>query len=787
MGSTETIFGAAFSDAVVLPVRVPINWEHSVADFLELLQHQADHMEIFRKTGLHRIRLINREAALACEFQSIISVTSDDQSVDLEAFSACPVLMDLKTAQLGYRLVIKYDSKVIKEHEATRLFNHFDHVFQQLLNCPDRNVKLREISTFSEKDLIDVWTWNANVSESIESNVPHLILQTVLQQPSATAIDAWDGSLTYQQLDDLSTGLAHQLKLSGVQKGDIIPLCFEKSMWMPVTAIAVMKIGAVCATTDPSTQPLERLRSMISQVDAKTILASVAYGDLAQKLGATAVITIGPENCSRIISLSGLGHSLPSILPSDLLYIMFTSGSTGVPKGAMITHGNFCSAIAYQRDLLGFTADSRVLDFSSYAFDAIWSNMLHTLTAGGCLCIPSAEQRQDSIAGCLETYRATLCDFIPSVLSSIEPKTALSQLSTLMLGGEVVLPRHAQFGKKDGLVVSVYGPAECTPTSIILHLTADSDGGLGCGYGVCTWVVEADDPDKLAPIGATGELWLEGPLVGEGYINNSEKTQESYIEDPVWLVRGIPGKTPGRRGRLYRTGDLVQYQEGGSLTFKGRKDSQVKIRGQRVELEEVEHYVQDAISAAEPDKMVEVVAESIKPQGSQDAMLVAFVSLRTKEGECSLSQDDHEQVVRKAATKAMERLNTLLPLFMIPSVYIPLPDIPRIATGKIDRRQLRSYGSMLTAADIAELSRSFGERRGPITESERLMQSLWGEVLNIEPNDISIDDSFFRIGGDSIGAMKLVGLARKSGFQLAVRDVFKKPIMRDLCTVLLSN
>ncbi|KAG8427478.1 Nonribosomal peptide synthetase [Metarhizium acridum] len=779
LDSKEAIFGLASDDDALLPVRIPITWTEDVNSFLQFIQKQGENMDVFKRTGLQRIRRISADASVACDFQSVLSV--DNNHVQQEQSGNFAMFLKYIMSPFGSRVSIQFDSSTLSENEVTRLLYQFDHVHQQLLSPVARELRLQDVSMTSSRDLQDIWTWNAKLPEAVSDNMPHMIRETVHRQPFATAIHAWDGSLSYQHLDDLSTTLAYHLKKVGVEKGDMIPLFFEKSMWMPVAAMAIMKTGAACVGTDPSNQPEDRLLAMTAQIQAKTILASVAYSDIARKIGADNVISV---DLKRLLEFAlSLGHepSLPDIAASDILYIIFTSGTTGVPKGAMITHGNFCSAIVHQRELLGFESNSRVLDFASYAFDVAWSNMLNTLTAGGCLCIPSVEERQDSISGCLEKYQVTVADLTPSVLRNIEPKTALTQLSTMLLGGEVVLPSDAQCVREGARVVSAYGPAECTPTSMILHLNSHGGGGLGLASGLCTWVVDADYPDRLAPVGTVGELWLEGALVGAGYLNNPEKTKAAYIEDPEWLLRGVPGKRPGRRGRVYRTGDLVQYREDGSLVFKGRKDTQVKIRGQRVELEEVEHYVQDALSTAAPGKAVAVVAETIKPKGSHGIMMVSFVCF---ESEDEMSDEDYEKTVRSATRSVAGKLGEQLPPFMIPSVFIPVRNIPITPTGKTDRRQLRSYGSSLTSTDIAALSRTEDERRAPTNDSEKSMQGLWAEVLNMEPDNISIDDSFFRVGGDSIGAMKLVGLARKTGLALAVKDVFKYPVMRDLCTLL---
>lgn len=340
-----------------------------------------------------------------------------------------------------------------------------------------------------------------------------------------------------------------------------------------------------------------------------------------------------------------------------------------------------------------------------------------------------------------------------------------------MLGGEVVLPTDMYLASENAKVKSAYGPAECTPTATILDITSVGDVGLGRGAGVCTWVVEQDDPTSLAAIGAIGELWIEGPLVGEGYLDDPKRTAAVFIQDPPWLLGGVSCGRRGRRGRVYRTGDLVQYRDDGSLLFVGRKDTQVKVRGQRVELEEVEHYLEKAMGNS-----AQVVAETIQPHGAESPILAAFVAIVG-------AGEDYNVKIKQATAGVSSRLAEVLPPFMVPTVYIPLQGIPRMTTGKLDRRQLRAIGSKLTSKDIARLSRVDGERRAPQSHVEQLIQGLWAEVLKIDTESISIDDSFFRMGGDSIGAMRLVGIARQRGLSLTIRDIFRNPVLRDLAAV----
>lgn len=301
---------------------------------------------------------------------------------------------------------------------------------------------------------------------------------------------------------------------------------------------------------------------------------------------------------------------------------------------------------------------------------------------------------------------------------------------------------------------------------------------------MCTWVVDVENPAALAPVGAVGELWVESPLVGRGYLHEPGKTAAAFVQDPKWLVRGTAdGERAGRRGLVYRTGDLVRYREDGSLLFVGRKDTQVKIRGQRVELGDVEHHVRQAMetTADRAATNVQVVAETVQPRGVPSKMLVAFVAL---EGAWdAVSSEEYDATVGRATVGVTEQLAKTLPVFMVPSLYIPIRAMPMSAAGKADRRRLQEMGSSLSAKEVKALSRAGEQRRAPQTEAERAMQALWAEILNMDADSIGADDSFFRIGGDSIGAMRLVGMARYKGFGFSVRDVFQSPVLSELSTL----
>lgn len=441
--------------------------------------------------------------------------------------------------------------------------------------------------------------------DSIARCAHETIQERIDTQPCAPAICAWDGNLTYSELGCFAMELASQLLQLGLgtTTGRIVPLCFEKSMWTSVAMLGVLKAGGTFVLLDPY-QPELRLQSVVKQVEAGIILSSTTMIGLSSRL-APQTITVS----STLFNCAEGSVKLPIAMPShdSAAYIAFTSGSTGEPKGALISHCNIASALHHQQHDMAFSTKTRFYDFSSYSFDASIGIFFTTLAAGGCICVPSDEDRKNNLIESIVSLNANTLDLTPSVaaLLSID---VVPCLETLILGGEAIKVDDVNRWWNKVRIVTFYGPCECTPTTTVNGnaRTPEDAIHLGKGSGLVTWLVDPENCQSLVPIGAVGELLLEGPLVGLGYLKDEEKTAEAFIEDPEWLLAGTSGHS-GRHGRLYKTGDLVRYREDGGLSFVGRKDSQVKIRGQRIELGEIEEGlrkhagVKDAIAVLQQD------------------------------------------------------------------------------------------------------------------------------------------------------------------------------------------
>ncbi|KAI1186653.1 peptide synthetase [Nemania serpens] len=368
----------------------------------------------------------------------------------------------------------------------------------------------------------------------------------------------------------------------------------------------------------------------------------------------------------------------------------------------------------------------------------------------------------------------------PSVARVLDPDI-IPSLEVLGLGGEAISTGDSTIWSKTTKVVNAYGPSECT-----VGCTINSDVGaeshkphitIGRGVGAAIWIVDPTDHEQLLPVGAVGELLVEGPIVGPGYLNEPEKTAAAFIHDPKWLLAGSPTH-PGRKGRLYKTGDLVRYDTDGTILFVGRVDQQVKLRGQRIELAEIEYNMRDKLPPG-----AHLAIEVIKPGGpSGEPTLVAFIAERAglvSEAETLLGS--HSPQVQDALTNMSSLLSKDLPIYMIPAAYIPLQTMPLLVSAKTDRKRLRELGSSLSRKDLAGYAATTAPGREPSTAMEIKLAEAWRKILGTDVN-VSAHDNFFAIGGDSLRAMKLVAEARILGISLTVAEIFSNPVLSDMAT-----
>ncbi|KAK2599049.1 hypothetical protein QQS21_005516 [Conoideocrella luteorostrata] len=648
---------------------------------------------------------------------------------------------------------------------------------------------LERALSLSSTDRSVIWSWNRDVPPTVDDCIHNFISTKAMEQPEAEAVCSWDGSLSFLEVERFSTLLAHYLLSLGLQSGNIVPLNFEKSRWTVVAILAVMKSGAAFVLMDPK-QPIQRRQTMASQVKATVIVTSRLYSESSSRIAPGAPVIALDQELVRNLNESTLTTQLPPVCPKSLMYIIFTSGTTGQPKGIMINHNTYMSGALERKKSVGYDSISRVLDFTSYTFDVSIDSMLVTLLSGGCVCVPSDEERMSDLSGSLRRLKVNMANMTPSVARVLDPDI-LPSLRSLGIGGEACsIADICEWGKQTRIVIG-YGVSECTTACTVNSSAANKPYvSIGSASASTLWLVDPSDDSKLAPVGAVGEMLIEGPIVGEGYLNDPVKTAAAFINDPTWLMEGDPGHSiPGRRGRLYKTGDLVRYDPDGErgFIFVGRRDTQVKLRGQRIELSEIEYNVKYLLPPG-----TEVAADIVARGGRiKDTIIAAFIScgddiLPQKYATDDLSGVEQIQFAAHIQTivdSMNEKLSRVLPSYMVPSVYIGVDRMPRLVSGKVDRKSLVVLGAAATS-QTAFPTASDVNADEQMTKPEAILRQSWCTVLGLGEGDIKPTNNFFHIGGDSIRAMKLAPKLRENGFALTVVEIFDFPVLSDMAKVM---
>lgn len=668
-------------------------------------------------------------------------------------------------------VVLRHRASVLSDSLVASIGSSLDAALRSMVAQATQSVRTVDICSPHDRAIIRLW--NRTSPAVVDACVYQLIEGRVAQKPHAPAVCAWDGNLTYRELDVQSTRLAQHLVALGVGPGKTVPLCFEKSVWMVVSMLAVMKSGAAFVPLDPG-HPLPRIQSIIDEVQGHVVLASVQASESKLRSLETDVVSISRAFIAWL-SISTSASSLTArASPDDLAYIMFTSGSTGKPKGVMIEHRSLSSSIVAQASRFQFDASSRVYQFASYTFDPWLTETLTPLTVGGVVCVPSEEQRLADMAGSIRAMGVTWTHMTPSILRSMSPDEVPS-LKTLVVGGEAV-PRDIidiWLGNNVSLFTG-YGPTEATIAVSGGLFTPESAEAGYIGRALDSsqlWIVDVSNHDILAPVGAIGELVISGPCLARGYLNNTTKTAEVFVDSPSWF--------PGQR--IYKTGDLVIYRSDGEIQFLGRRDAQVKINGQRLELGEIEYQVSRRLPAGS-----EVVVEVIEPKAAHSGRRALGAFIRIPEFADAKSATETTMVsptepLLRALEELQQSLAESLPRYMVPSYFIPLHVILKSAAGKSDRKSLREIGRNLSDQELRVFGLSAAPKREPTTRLEREIRQLWASVLSLPVEAIGLDDSFFKLGGDSLSAMRVVARARNdTSISLTVADMFKNPKLVDV-------
>ncbi|KAJ5542832.1 AMP-dependent synthetase/ligase [Penicillium sp. DV-2018c] len=474
---------------------------------------------------------------------------------------------------------------------ATSLLHSFNEALTSINGSNTQTIGSLDLCSAQDREQIAQFT--ASIAPAQDALLHDLCLQHVKTTPDAPAVRSWDKDLTYRQLEDLTTRLAHWLVNQGVGPNVFVACAFYKSTWAIVARLAILMAGGAYICVDGNDPP-PYLGSVLERGKMKIMLTSSGYTSRF----AGHVETIFEVSEASVSALPYLPTPpCPTVKPTDPCVVLFTSGSTGKPKGIVQEHRSYASALTDYIRVMRMGPHSRMFQFDAYAFDISNSDFLAPLIAGGCCCVPTVSLTMDSLMEDLNTLEGNIMFVTPSVAIDMDPDR-VPTLKTICIGGEPVSDAVLAKWLHRVEVINQYGMGE------IASLCAyNRDLALGKGSVVgrpasgAIWIVNRDNPDQLMPVGAVGELLIEGPHLSRGYLDHISGKSENFLSDPpVWMAQ-MHSDRP--KHRLYRSGDLGRYNHDGTIELMGRKDSMLKLDGARVEAGQVEYVLRSNLSTGD--------------------------------------------------------------------------------------------------------------------------------------------------------------------------------------------
>jgi amino acid adenylation domain-containing protein len=758
-----------------LAVRAQLKGDSSFLDLLKQVKEATIGAQSNQDLPFERLvelLELDRDPSYSPLFQTFFSLDKGAlaQSIQLPGVSATFKPADIDAAKFdlslictehenGIRCVFEYNTDLFDDATIKQMSQHLLSLVDSILNTPEQAVATLPILSGAEQQQL-VHEWNQTDAEvpALRDNLclHQLIEQQVERSPDAIALRHGEQAISYQTLNQQANQLAAYLREQGLRPGARVGVCLPPSIDAMLAILATLKAGGAYVPMDVS-YPAERLQHMADNAEMTILLTHSEFSPQFQQIEHIIQLDTDASNWSACSKDNLLNLNTPD----DLLYVVYTSGSTGLPKGACVHHRNELNLLHWYTKNYQMSANDKALVISALGFDLTQKNLFALLTLGGTVVFPTSRIYDPKhIQELINHHQITLMNcapsaFYPLVEHNITDYSAayacLSSLRCVLFGGEPIhlATLKGWLHQSRCQLVNMYGPTECTDIAASYTLQSSdldegkwqsgtSQSGLPIGRpnsNVKLYVLD-EHFQQVVPLGVPGELCIGGAGVGSGYLNNPEMSNKVFIDSPFGQA--------GSNEKLYRTGDLVRYRRDGNLEFISRIDGQVKIRGFRIELGEIEALLkaQDSIKYA-------VVADKKAPNGQ--TVLVAYLI-------------EQESETRDQNTlRAM--LKQHLPDYMVPSAYLSIAEIPLTPNGKIDRK-------ILPSPDIKDLGNA--EYTPARDEVEQALCQILADVLKLE--QVGIYDNFFEIGGHSLLATQIISrIADRFQLDLPVRTIFEIP------------
>lgn len=642
-----------------------------------------------------------------------------------------------------------YNTQLFKASTISNMMVEFEFLLKQLVNDP--NILINDVTLKNTNELTQQLNiWNDTVATYPKDKGLHqLISKRVAKFGDRTAIKFADETLTYKQLNNQANQLAALLISNGVKKGDKIAFAIDRSEKLVVVMLSIMKTGAIYVPVDPQF-PLNRINHMISDSGAVLLLTTDNLKDRYKSNARELVI----ENIWPLLSQYPVTDPEVNITGDDLVYILYTSGSTGLPKGVQIAHHNLVNFLYSMQKAPGITSADKLLAVTTVSFDISGLELFLPLISGAQIIIADSAEAKDgrSLLDIIRSEKVTMMQATPYTWRiMLEAGWDSSTPLKVICGGEALPKELAEkiIPQAESLW-NVYGPTETTVWSTIKQIKA-GNSLITIGRPIDNTSVYILD-NFLNPLaaGVAGEIYIGGEGVAKGYLNQPGLTAEKFIRDPF-------ANKPG--AKMYRTGDLGRFMANGEIECLGRIDAQIKIRGYRIEAGEIEYHlvnqynINEAVVLAQPDK-------------NGINKLVAYVVI-----------DERYQAENKTDQINNWRLGlkAVLPDYMVPDDLIVIPAMPLTPNGKIDKKSLANHHT--------EPVEKLNLYVAPRTDVEQLVADIWSEFLGI--GNISIFDNFFQLGGHSLIAVQVMTRIEKlTGKRLPLAALFDNSTIEKLALML---
>ncbi len=660
----------------------------------------------------------------------------------------------------------EYNTDLFDAATITRMIGHFQTLLEGIAANPDQSISTLPILTEAERRQLLI-EWNDTEAEYPRDLCAHQLIEAQVERtPDAIALKFENETLTYRELDRRANQLARYLQKRGVAPETLVGICVERSIEMVVGLLGILKAGGAYVPLDPA-YPQGRLAFMLEDSNVRVLLTQARW---VERLPQHAAQTLCLDSDWQAIAQESDDHPISAVTPENLAYMIYTSGSTGKPKGALIVHRGLVNYLTWCQRAYPLDAGNGAPVHSSISFDLTVTALFAPLTTGRTVTLLPEGHGVEALGEELRRQGDfSLVKITPAHLELMSqqllPAEAAGRTRAFIIGGENLTAEHIAFWQKyapETQLVNEYGPTETVVGCCVYTAPVGKhkSGVIPIGRPIInTRLYVLDKHRQPVPIGVMGELYIGGIGVARGYLNRPELTEEKFINYPLRIAHcPLPI-------RLYKTGDLVKWLPDGNLEYMCRVDFQVKVRGFRVELGEIETVL------CQHPTVREAVTWIWEPTGSK--RLVAYV-VPTEDGRLTTDERNASpsSVVGHPSfvNELREFLRARLPEYMIPSAFVVLDALPLTSNGKVDH-------AALPAPDGARLDLPV-EYVAPRTPQEKILADIWAQLLGVR--QIGVHNNFFELGGDSILGIQVIARAHQAGLHLTPKQLFQSPTIEGL-------